>query len=182
MELLKYIRTVMLSAGCMGIVLPTSVAGAANPLPSGRAAVSTLSQVAVTDLALGKNGTMQGLVVDAQGVPLQGAPIVVQQAGREIARVASDPRGYFQVQGLRGGVYQISTAHGGGAFRLWAPGTAPPAAKAGVIIVSGEHVVRGQRPLGDYFASDRFILMSLIGTAVAIPVVIFNNRSKPPGS
>ena len=182
MEWLKYIRTVMLSAGCMGMVLPTSVAGAADPLPSGRAAVSTPSRVAVTDLALGKNGTMQGLVVDAQGVPLQGEPIVVQQAGREVARVASDQRGYFQVTGLRGGVYQVFTAQGGGAFRLWAPGTAPPAAKAGVIIVSGGNVVRGQRPLGDYFASDRFILMSLIGTAIAIPVVIFNNRTKPPGS
>ena len=177
MKLLTAIRAVMVGASCVGIVLPTSVAGAANPWPSGNTNIADLSRPVITDIVLGENGTARGQVVDAQGVAVPGSSVVLSRADQELARVAADGRGNFRVSGLRGGVYRISSGQGGGTFRLWAPGTAPPAAREIITVVEGGDVVRGQMPVGDYFASDRFILLTLIATAIAIPVVVYNNRT-----
>ena len=180
MRFLKLIRAVMVGASCVGIVLPTSMAVADNAPSNGNGSLSATSWPVITDVALGENGTARGQLVDPQGVPVRGSQVVVVHSGQELAQTASDQNGYFRIAGLRGGVYQFTSARGGGTLRLWAPGTAPPAAQAAITLVEGEGVMRGQMPVGDYFASDRFILLSLIAAAIAIPVVIYNNRTDPP--
>ncbi len=180
MALLRPVRAAMVVASCIGIVLPTSTAGAADPSPRAKDVFSALSRPMITDVALGENGTVRGQVVDRQGVPVRGSSVAMVRDGQTVADVASDHQGHFFITGLRGGVYDVSSAQGGGTFRLWAPGTAPPAARQVITVVEGADVVRGQAPRGDHFSSDRFILLSLIAAAIAIPIAIYNNRSNSP--
>ena len=180
MTLLRPIRAAMVVASCIGIVFPTSTAGAANPSPREKDTFSALPRPLITDVALGENGTVRGQVVDHQGVPVRGSSVAMVRDGQELAHVASDHQGHFFVTGLQGGVYHVTSAQGGGTFRLWAPGTAPPAARQVITVVGGADIVRGQAPRGDHFSSDRFILLSLIAAAIAIPVAIYNNRTDSP--
>ena len=101
--------------------------------------------------------------------------------GKEIARLETDQRGRFAVNGLKGGVYQVATVGQQGVYRMWAPRTAPPVAKKGLILVSGD-VVRGQGygpgPSGPFSTVTGWIsqhpLMTagIIATAIAIPLAI----------
>ena len=63
--------------------------------------------------------------------------VTIQRCGSPIASAVTDDNGYFTIRGLQPGVYEIQSAGGVGLFRLWAPGTAPPAATAEIQITGG---------------------------------------------
>ncbi len=131
----------------------------------------------VSDVSLSVGGRLQGAVVDVQGIPIAGAPVVVRQKGRAIVRTTSDAAGRFRFRGLRGGVHQIVAAHGSGLYRLWTQRTAPPSSGNGVLIITKGDVLRGQIPLRDFLTSDKVLFGGVVLGAVAIPVVVYNNRS-----
>jgi hypothetical protein len=153
----------------MGTVLPQSVL-AASPATAAR----TAPQVAVIDVALGQGGALRGQLVDAQGAPLSGATVSVQQNGREVTSTATDGQGNFAVSGLRGGVYQVATANSAGVYRLWAADTAPPAAQQQALLVSGGDAVRGQSQAARFFTNP-WVLAGLVGAAIAIPIAVSNS-------
>ena len=95
----------------------------------------------VRDVALHGQGTLRGLVVDAQGASLANVDVALVQRGEAVARVRSANDGSFAVSGLRGGVYQISTQGVVGNLRLWAPHTAPPVAEDEALVVHQAPVV-----------------------------------------
>ena len=130
----------------------------------------------ISDVALGAGGQLTGWVVDAEGRPVGESPVVLLQKGRKVAQAVTDARGQFQVSRLRGGVYQVVAAQGGGVYRLWAPATAPPSAAKGVMVVTQSDVIRGQIPYRDLFTSDRVLRGGVIAGAIAIPVAIYNNH------
>jgi hypothetical protein len=101
-------------------------------------------QALVADVALADGGVLAGQVVDAQGAAVANSPVAVSMHGREVVRVATNADGAFSAAGLKGGVYEVSAAGSSSVFRLWAPETSPPAARNGVMLVSGSDVVRGQ--------------------------------------
>jgi len=128
------------------MALPSSLFAApgpdgSRPLPAATdAAAPTASDVALQD-----GGTFVGQVVDQQGVPIRGIAVSVRQQGREVASAATDANGQFRVSGLHGGVYQVAAGQSSTVYRLWAPQSAPPAARPAALMVWGQDaIVRGQ--------------------------------------
>jgi hypothetical protein len=102
------------------------------------------------DVALCEGGVLMGQVVDSQGAPQVGVPVRMLHQSNLVASVQSDEQGQFVISGLRAGVHQIETTGAGGVYRLWAAGTAPPAAQQAALVVSSQDVVRGQAGSGRY--------------------------------
>ena len=150
------------------------------------------------DVALADGGVLTGQVVTAQGAPVAETPVAVTLQGREVVRVATNADGMFSAPGLKGGVYEVSTPGSRGVYRLWAPRTAPPAARQGVMIVSGTEPcwantvaagrvrparasvgppwpAAGQGPFGramGWVADHPFITAGVVATAIAVPLAL----------
>ncbi len=169
------LRAAALALACTGMLL--------QPMAMAATPQATL----VTDIALRDGGVLVGQVMDGQGAIMAKAPVALIQNGKEIARAETDQRGGFAVSGLKGGVYQVATVGLHGVYRLWAPRTAPPAAKQGLMLVSG-NVVRGQgfAPGGAFSAVTGWMsqhpLMTagIIATAIAIPIAIDDDDPASP--
>ncbi len=103
----------------------------------------------VSDVALAPGGTLIGQVVDTQGFSLPNVEVTVRQPGHTVITTVADRSGRFAVSGLRGGLCQVVAANSQNVFRLWAANTAPPAAKASVMMVSSRAaIVRAQLGAG----------------------------------
>lgn len=139
MKSFDFAKSFVVAVAAAGAVLPAGVVSAAPPV------AATAPASPVTDVALA-GGHLNGRVVDAQGVSLNGAMVVVRQNGQEVARTTSDRNGQFSVGGLKGGVYNVSAGNSEGTYRVWTERTAPPAAKNGVVMVSSASPVRSQGP------------------------------------
>jgi hypothetical protein len=96
--------------------------------------------------------------------------------------VVTNAEGAFSAAGLKGGVYELSTPTSRGVYRLWAPRTAPPAARQGVMLVSGPETVLGQYgpppsqgPFGTamgWISEHPFITAGIVATAIAVPLAL----------
>ncbi len=102
------------------------------------------SQAVVTDVALQDGGVLKGQLVDSSGAPHTNMQVVLAKNGKLVETAKSNQNGQFVVTNMKAGIYQISTPHSSGIFRVWAPRTAPPNSKAGVLMISDGDVVRGQ--------------------------------------
>jgi hypothetical protein len=126
------IQSMAAATACLGML----ISPAALAAPPGQAG-------AVIDVALGEGGALAGQVVDAQGAPLAGTVVSLRSGGRQMLQATTDARGAFEMEGVKGGVYEVTAGGHHGVYRLWAPRTAPPAANRGIMAVSGD-AVRGQ--------------------------------------
>jgi hypothetical protein len=160
---------------CLGMIVPTPFLQAA--VPHGNAERHTAAPLSTAaDIALHSGGILLGQVVDPNGTPLPGVRVSLRQLDREVAAAVSDQSGRFVANRLRGGSYQIAAGQTLTTCRAWAPNTAPPNARHGVLIVLGNQPVRGQDgPLG-YWLCNPLVLAGLTAIAVAIPVAIHNHR------
>jgi len=133
-------------------------------------------------VALAPGGVLVGQVIDQQGAVRAGSTVSIQQGDQEIVRTQTDKNGVFAAQGIRGGQYLVTSEDGNCLCRLWAPNTAPPAASDGVVVVTGQEVVRGQwgaqygaqyggRWL-DWVRSHPYITAGIVAAAVATPLAI----------
>jgi hypothetical protein len=148
------------------------------------------------DIALTKGGVLIGQVVDTQGQTLKEAEVVLKSGGKEIARCKTDEAGKFQVAGLRGGSIEVASMGTSGNCRVWAPGTAPPAAQPGLLVVAEGDVVRGQHggrrvPGHSYGRGVRghgggllakmiehpLVTAGAVATAIAVPLAVSNDDS-----
>ena len=154
----------------------------------------------ITDVSLEQGGVLRGVLVDEQGRPLVKSAVIIRQGRRVFSRTNTGLKGKFLFKGLRGGVYEIASVRGRGVFRVWAPGTAPKAARDQALIVSRTQVVRGQfgdlglstlTNLGDLGVLGGMGTVSGLATAVAVAgitvgaVVIAdeaNNDDPPPAA
>ncbi len=164
---------------CLGMMIPPSVF----------ANTPTLAEP-VADVELGAGGQFVGKVVNAQGAPIGATKVSLRQAGQEVANATTDAQGRFDVQGLRGGQYQVVAEEGSVVYRLWAPQTAPPAANKSALIVTGADVLNGQevgcsdtcgstiggRPRGGgvvgWMQQHPFLVAAGIATAIAVPLAL----------
>jgi hypothetical protein len=131
----------VLSLCCFSLLLPQPVI-AAGPSPIHPASADR--SIRVVDVALGPQGTLDGQVVDPQGIGLSSVPVILFQESRQVAATSTGEQGRFTFKNLPGGVYGVMSAGVVTACRLWAPHTAPPSAKQHVLIVSENCVARGQ--------------------------------------
>lgn len=148
------------------------------------------------DIALSKGGILSGQVVNADGRPLAGEAVVLKSSGKEIARCQSGKDGSFQVASLKGGAVEVSAVGVAGNCRLWAPGTAPPAAQTGLLVVAEGDVVRGQHMgrnvpgrshrggvrghgggLLGLMIDHPLVTAGAVGAAIAIPLAVSNDES-----
>ena len=138
------------------------------------------------DIALYENGQMQGKVVNRAGVAVAFVPIILHQSGALVAQMETDRDGMFRIENLRGGVYALQAGNAKRLYRVWAPGTAPPAADRSALVIVNEEITRGQ------FARDRFpygtvqpsIEAWAWGAAIAAGVFVplYTGRDRNPGS
>ena len=175
---MKRIRILKAWAGCL------ACCGMLLPMPAIQAAATdqtTVSQPGmpakqVIDVELRGGGLLLGQVVGPAGKPLVGTRVSLRRLDREVATTVTDPSGYFFARGLRGGTYEIIAGPTRQLYRLWAPGTAPPTAGPGALIVVGGHQVRGQTGPTGYWLSNPWVIAGIVAAAVAVPVAIHNNR------
>jgi len=152
--------------------------------PPAARATSPTESAAAFDVALRPGGVLVGQVVDRQGVAKAGTTVSIRYAGQEVARTTTDTNGVFAAKGLRGGQYELLTQESSGICRLWAPDTAPPAAKQTALVVAGDDVVRGQGPMNawvEWIKAHPYITAGTVAAAIAIPLALadddFDNGS-----
>ncbi|MBN2023887.1 MAG: hypothetical protein JW809_13980 [Pirellulales bacterium] len=111
-------------------------------------------------------------------------PVVLRHQNRDVAMPKTDAKGYFAAKGLRAGVYQMAASEGRGTYRLWAPGTAPPTAHQGALIVNHGPLARAQYGGGGLKAmfANPWIVAGVVATAVAVPVAVHNSQRSSPVS
>ncbi len=139
---------------------------------------------AIVDVALGERGALVGQVVDGQGIGVVEQPVVLLQGSREIARATTDSLGYFSMEGIGGGVYQLVARDSNAIVRAWVAGTEPPVAQRGVLLVSGQEVYRGQqavRSVRNFFAHP-VTVVTVVAAGIAVPVALHHSRRKSPAS
>lgn len=141
MKTLNLVQGAAVALATLGLMLPAPQVQAATG--SQKMTVQT-TEASVLDIGLQQNGTFAGRVVDHAGSATRNAEVVVRQGSKEVARTRTDDQGRFAVQGLRGGVYEISSGKTVGTYRVWQSEVAPPAAKEQALLVLGENGTRGQ--------------------------------------
>jgi hypothetical protein len=167
-------------AACLGMFVPcTARAEDLGPRPvQAGVPAGALRASAITDVALGFDGTLAGQVLHAAGQPAVDSPVALHQNGREVAAVRTDSRGNFAIRGLRGGVYEWSAGQSHGLYRLWAAQTEPPSAQRGVLIVAETNLARGQSPVGVLgYLMNPWVLATAASTAIAVPIALTNDKA-----
>ncbi len=111
----RILRRAAVGIAASGLLAPPALLSAAEP-------AATVAPAMVSDVALGANGTLRGQVVNAAGAAVAGVNITVRQQETVIAKTSSGPDGKFEVVGLPGGIFQITTDQSEASVRLWATG------------------------------------------------------------
>lgn len=145
-----------------GLLTPQLPVLADSPTP--------VNRVEVKNISLGPSGTLTGKVVDANGVGIEGAMVVVHLGNNIVAKTVTDAAGSYTVTNLRGGTYQITAGQTTGLFRLWTENTAPPSSFEQALIVSNPQVVRGQTFPGfnpGFFTNNNLLQLTTLGAAGA---------------
>ena len=178
MKLSFMLRHTAAALACAGLLVPRGVL-AETRLPADANSENIASQQAsprlIRDVALAQGGMLRGQLVDPNGQSLGLTEVKLVQNNRIVAATHTDAQGTFQLDGLRGGVYQVHTDLPVGVFRLWAPQTAPPAAQASVLVIDGNQTIRGQKPLRGRLISwltNPWVIAIGVAAAIAIPLAL----------
>ena len=172
-------RPMCLGMACVWLLLAGSVLEAAQPIFGTKPGT-----LVIRDVELDADGSLRGVVLDAQGIAIRGIGVVAWRSGREIVRTLSDGQGRFLLQSLGSGACQVMAGSHVGHFRAWAAGTAPPKTRQSALMVIGPGQVRGQMPIEEFFSSNAAIITGIIAGAIAVPVAYHNVRrdNKAPQS
>jgi len=166
MRLPKWLQRAVVLSACYGMMAPAT-------LP--QAAVADRTSAAL-DVELLPGGVLRGQVIDVEGIARQGMLVTLHRSGRRIATAVTDRTGSFAIAGVRGGRYEITAGQVFGGYRIWAPSTAPPAARQGVLLVVGEGGLRGQTGPIAFWLGNPWLVAGIVAAAVSIPVAIHNHR------
>jgi len=164
MRLSEWLRVMLVAVLVLGFSFPRSAVVAAG----------IGDQAMIRDIALQQGNTLVGQVLSKDGNPVAGVPVTISRDNQVLATATTNEQGLFAFRGLKGGVYQLSSANGVAAYRVWQPQTAPPGASPAALVVAGEDAVRGQLgcgPLG-MFLSRPLVIAGVIGAAIAVPLAI----------
>ncbi|MBN2295319.1 MAG: carboxypeptidase regulatory-like domain-containing protein [Pirellulales bacterium] len=164
--------------------IPTASSASATetkPVKQPSVAAKPKNKSLMRDVALQKDGVLNGKLVDPNGKPISKAKVSLLQNNRHLASTVTGKHGEFTFKGLRGGVYQVVTSDSDHLYRLWAPGTAPKSSGQIAQIVSGQPILRGQHTVakvGQWLTSP-LGLTAAAATAVAVPVALHNSDRDP---
>ena len=185
----QLLRAMCVPVVLLGVASSTNTLWGAGPADAVHFSLKTTIP-AIVDVKLAPGGILRGRIVDVRAVGISKADVFVRQANGELTTTKTDIRGDFAISGLRGGVHQVVSGPVGCVVRAWAPKTAPPVAREGILIVVGQDLVLGQHPTGPigrfwenskYALTNPLVMTGIIATAIAVPVAL-NNRDKDSGS
>jgi len=134
----------------------------------------------VRDVGLDRDGKLHGLVLGGTGVPARRVEVTALRQGHVVTRTVTDASGRFQLVGLHGGLWRLAGGNADGLFRVWAAGTAPPAARAEAVLRVHRPVVRGQNSQGARLTTDGVLLGAVLLGGAAVPVIVNRGGSDPP--
>ena len=177
MKLSIFVRTSVTLLTGISLVFHPGRTMAATPKTAQYAVTPSKNVLAIQDVVLGPGGTLTGQLVDGQGKSLANQIVSATQSKGKVHQAVTDSSGRFLINQLSSGVYTIRSDKSGRVCRLWADGTAPPVATSELLIVHGDMITRGQRPIGELFTSTPVLLGIVIATAVAVPLVVFDDES-----
>lgn len=136
------------------------------------------------DVALDTHGRLVGQVVNVQGQP-QVKAVVSLTDGKQTQQVITNQRGEFRLDNVATGSYQLQVGKQLKPCRVWKQAAAPPQANQGVMLISGDQIVRGQTYCGSPVAAGYggfkeamthpLIVAGVVAAAIAIPVAIHNS-------
>jgi hypothetical protein len=175
MKTVKFLQRTLVALASLGMLAPQLSYGVESASSSAVAANSQAA-ISITDVALASGGVLRGQVVDTQGTAVASTRVVIGQRGEPLSVTQTNAKGQFAFSGLKGGVYQLATNTNGGVYRLWATGTAPPAAQPNALVVHGDTVVRGhtggccQRLIA--LMSNPWFCGTLVAAAIVVPLVL----------
>ncbi len=158
-------------AVCFGVLLSGPVMAGAESM--------------IRDVEISKDGTLYGVVHNAQGQAVAAAPVQLKYHGKAVAATSSNADGRFAITGVRGGAHELMVGSSSSPVRLWANGTAPKTATQGIAVAANEAVVRGQSyetypgatgPSG--FGMLDVITVATVGAAAGALVFAIDNNNK----
>ena len=165
MKFTKYLHGVCVGLATVGVVLPNTTTYAAEKQ------VSSKASTAIIDVSLVDGGVLQGQVITAQGQALANAPVVVHQGKTELGTTNTDKNGKFALQGLKGGVYVVSTKGASGVVRAWTPRTAPPSSVQAVLLVPQTETARAQyEEEGTNWGLGALVVGGIAATVIAVSI------------
>lgn len=171
MKPVKFLQKMSVALATVGLLVPhvgTAVGAESQTLTKQSA---TPASVKIIDVSLTNGGVLQGQVVNGQGVVQANTSVVVQQGKDTVATATTNKDGEFAVQGLKGGVYVVSSNGAAGVVRAWAPETAPPSAVKGVLLVPGEQIDRAQlNGFVNRWGVGAVVVAVIIGTIIAVSI------------
>lgn len=162
MKLGQSLKTFVVTLACAGFLAGQTVQ-AASPI--------------IRDVALQPGGVLNGQVLNEQAVAQGQAKIAVVHKGKPLTVTETDSAGRFVLAGLEPGVYELHLAQGGGAYRVWAPRTAPPAAEQAVLLVQDSRVVLNQGGRHFGWLANPWVLAGIVAAAIAIPLALSDSGS-----
>lgn len=145
MKVRNVLKSALAALACFGTLIPQQSLNAAQSAPEAPASEADADSQArkITDIELDRQGRLRGFLVDTNGKPEALKKVQIRQGKKLLAETKTDRNGEFQVNKLRGGVYQIVSKDQAAVVRVWSNGTAPPKSKDAVLLVTGK-VARGQ--------------------------------------
>ena len=170
-----------------------------DSIPAVPAAGEKSSAVAVHHVVLGPpNGVLIGRVVIPSGTQAAGTQrfqqatpavanlrVALVRDGRAVALTRTDRSGRFALRNLSPGQYQVVVDGPGSpsrrACRAWAHSSAPPTARAGVDIVLGEGIVRGQSLFPILSFPQTAAIAGVAAGAIAAPIIYHNVQTANRG-
>jgi hypothetical protein len=171
MKLWKMLGKVALSMAAVGMLVPNWARAEAISSQPRQIQVAP----AILDVSLSQDGRLVGQVLTSEGAPVRAEAVSVRRDGQEIARVATDDMGRYEVRGLRGGVYQVATTQGTASYRVWSGNAAPPAAQPAALMVVGDSV-RGQ---GGGLLGNPWVLGAIAALAIGIGIAASDDDDRP---
>lgn len=170
----------------------TSVAICFGALIAGPMPVMAGNKSVIKDVQLNKSNTFQGLVLNKQGQPIDGAVVTLKYQGVAIAAAKSNARGQYSIGNVRPGAHELSVGAMVRPVRIWKNGTAPKGALNGLVMAGDETVIRGQEIYADEYCETcpspgvgtsgfgilDVITLATLGGAVTGAIVAFDNQNE----
>jgi len=135
------------------------------------------------DLTLNRDGMLIGRIVDPRGQAIANTDVTLLDNNEIVSLVKSDLEGNFRVANIKPGTYRLASHNVTQICRIWAPGTAPPAAKQSALLVTNKPVTAGQVAPLKYWLANPTVMLGIAAIVIAVPIVAFNvSKDRDAGS
>ncbi len=147
-----------------------------HPQRSSTTAKPTAKPTAI-DLCAPTGTRIKGRLVTPRGTAVNGVHVAIQRESESIFNVLTDSQGYFSLPAFEPGIYTLTDGTWVQPIRIWAEGTAPPAAKTKMLVIAREPIVAGQVSPLRYWMANPNVMLATAAIAIAVPVLIYRPAS-----